>query len=208
MPNAKRPAPQRVNEISKGSAFFGGGLLRYFKISNICFSLENSEFIWKAYANGSAFGKVCVVFDFDKLRAKLNDLWREENSKLEYNGILCHQIFSINYGIVEYVDWCNYQTNQIRLPNPIAYTYLKDEKFREEKEFRISLSALGIGNFVLNDASSLQFSTSVQISFDFRAAISDGTISELLCDNELLKAELARLFPNVSPDPFQSLEQS
>ena len=29
-----------------------------------CFSIENSDYIWKNYANGSAKGKVSVVFEF------------------------------------------------------------------------------------------------------------------------------------------------
>lgn len=34
-----------------------------------CFSLENSALIWSNYANGCEKGKVCLVFDFSKLRA-------------------------------------------------------------------------------------------------------------------------------------------
>ena len=37
-----------------------------------CLSVENSDFIWRHYANGSEKGKVCVVFEFGKLRAILN----------------------------------------------------------------------------------------------------------------------------------------
>ncbi len=39
-----------------------------------CFSLENSDFIWNNYANGSEKGKVCIVFEFGKLRATLNQI--------------------------------------------------------------------------------------------------------------------------------------
>jgi hypothetical protein len=69
-----------------------------------CFSLENSPFIWKNYANGSEKGKVCIVFDFGKLRARLNKSLEPGNAALEYRGIRCHQIFDVNYGIVEYVE--------------------------------------------------------------------------------------------------------
>src|SRR6185312_10997272 len=31
-----------------------------------CFSLENSDSIWREYANDNRRGKVCVVFDFGK----------------------------------------------------------------------------------------------------------------------------------------------
>ncbi len=37
-----------------------------------CFSLENSPHIWTEYANGSPRGKVCVVFQFGRLRSRLN----------------------------------------------------------------------------------------------------------------------------------------
>jgi len=33
-----------------------------------CFSMENSNYIWKHYGNGSTKGKVCLVFEFSKLR--------------------------------------------------------------------------------------------------------------------------------------------
>jgi hypothetical protein len=79
---------------------------------------------------------------------------------LFHNGIQCHQIFSVNYGIIEYVDWDRHQANEMRLLNPIVYTYLKDrEQFSEEKELRVSLSAIGMGHFVLDDGSMMVFPT-------------------------------------------------
>ncbi|MEE8483198.1 MAG: DUF2971 domain-containing protein [Nitrospinota bacterium] len=162
-----------------------------------CFSLENSDFIWNNYANGSAKGKVCVVFGFGKLRAVLNHTLQPGNAALEYNGNRCHQIFSVNYGIVEYVEWDKHQTDTARLPNPIKYTYLKDKEFSEEKELRISLSAIGIGQFGLKDGSTMQFPSSLQLSFDFRAAIAKHTVQQILCapdsDSDFLQAELCKL---------------
>ncbi|MDQ6987995.1 MAG: hypothetical protein Q9M25_09350 [Mariprofundaceae bacterium] len=84
------------------------------------------------------------------------------------------------------------------LPNPIRYTYLKDkEKFSEEKELRISLSAIGIGQFALKDGSMMQFPSSLQLAFDFKAAIADGTIRQILyapnSDSNFLQAELGKL---------------
>lgn len=162
-----------------------------------CFSLENSDFIWNNYANGSAKGKVCVVFGFGKLRATLNQALQPGNAALEYNGIRCHQIFSLNYGIVEYVEWDTHQVNTERFPNPIKYTFLKDKKFFEEKELRISLSAIGIWKFALGDGSTMPFPSSLQLSFDFRAAIADHTIQQILCapdaDSDFLQAELHKL---------------
>lgn len=163
-----------------------------------CFSLENSDFIWNNYANGSAKGKVCVVFEFGKLRAMLNQTLQPGNAALEYNGNRCRQIFSVNYGIVEYIEWDTHQANTERFPNPIKYTYLKDQKgFSEEKELRISLSKEGIGQFALKDDSVMQFLPSLQLDFNFRAAIADRTIQQILSasdsDSDFLRAELNKL---------------
>ena len=173
-----------------------------------CFSLENSDLIWNNYANSSKEGKVCVVFEFSKLRDMLNRTMQSGNAQLEYNGNRCRQIFSVNYGIIEYVEWDRHQENAARLPNPIKYTYLKDKKFSEEKELRISLSAPGMGKFVLNDGSMIHFPDSLQVAFDFRAAIADGTIQQILCapdcDSGFLHAELRNLhiFPSEESDPL------
>lgn len=162
-----------------------------------CFSLENSYFIWDTYGNGSTKGKICVVFDFEKLRETLNQALQPGNAIIEHDGIRCHQIFSVNYGIVEYIVFDTHQINTERLPNPIKYTYLKDEKFSKEKELRISLSALGIGQFGLNDGSQFQFLPSLQLSFDFRSAIADRTIQQILyapdTDSDYLRSELQSL---------------
>ena len=147
-----------------------------------CFSMENSNYIWEHYGNGSARGKVCLVFEFAKLRATLNETLRPGNAVLECNGTKCHQIFSINYGIIEYVDWDVHEANAKRLSNPIRYTYLKDKtKFSEEREFRISLSTIGMGEFVLKDGSKLLFPSSLHVPFLFKTAIGDGTLLPMLC---------------------------
>jgi hypothetical protein len=64
-----------------------------------CFSMENSNYIWEHYGNGDAKGKVCIVFEFGKLRARLNQTLQPGNAALEYNGNRCLQIFSVNYGV-------------------------------------------------------------------------------------------------------------
>jgi hypothetical protein len=81
---------------------------------------------------------------------------------------------------------------------PDWYTYLKDQKrFSDEKELRISLSALGVGHFALNDGTMMNFRASLQAPFDFRAAFVDGTIQQILygpdCDSNFLCAELRKL---------------
>jgi len=139
-----------------------------------CFSLENSDYIWNEYGNAeSSIGKVCLVFEFGKLRQLLNQTIQNaiEQSSLMCGDLQCHQIFSINYGIVEYVKREEHQLNQERLPNPIQYTYLKEEeKYGQEKELRISLSAIGIGKFALNSGAPLNFPPTMQVQLDFRSA--------------------------------------
>ena len=110
----------------------------------------------------------------------------------------CLQIFSVNYGIIEYVEWGVHEANAKRLLNPIIYTYLKDKtKFSEEKEFRISLSAMGMGEFALKDGSTLLFPSSLHVPFVFKTAIRDGTIKPMLCapdtDVDFLYAKLNKL---------------
>ena len=162
-----------------------------------CFSLENSEFIWSNYASSNEKGKVCLVLDFSKLRAMLNKTLQPGNSALEYSGMQCRQIFNLNYGTVEYVEWGSHQANHPHLPNPLTYTYLKNTKFSEEKELRVSLSALGMGEFALKDGSIMEFPSSLQLAFDFRMAIADGILKQILwgpnCDTDFLHAELGKL---------------
>ena len=163
-----------------------------------CFSMENSNYIWEHYGNDSAKGKVCLVFEFSKLRATLNKTFLSGNAVLECNGMKCRQIFSVNYGIINYVDWDVHEANEKRLPNPITYTYLKDKtQFSEEKEFRISLSAIGMGEFILKDGSNLHFPDSLHMPFLFKDALEDGTLRPMLCapntDTDFLDAELNKL---------------
>jgi hypothetical protein len=174
-----------------------------------CFSLENSAYIWTNYGKGSDKGKVGVVFDFAKLRAAINRVLQPGNAALFYNGIQCHQIFSVNYGIVEYVDWHKHRANEMRLLNPIVYAYLKDrEQFFEEKELRISLSAIGIGHFAVNDGNLLVFPPNLQLPFDFKSAFRDGTIQQVLheddCDLDHLHTELRALGAEVQQGPLGS----
>ena len=163
-----------------------------------CFSLENSDYIWTHYGSGDAKGKICVVFDFTRLRERLNASLDPATARLVCeNGITCHQIFNVNYGIVQYVDRQQHRANDQHLPNPVQYAFTKDIAFSQERELRIALSALGIGHFVLDDGSTLEFPPNLQAPLDFRAAIAEGTISQILCalhaDRTYFQGELARL---------------
>jgi hypothetical protein len=161
-----------------------------------CFSLEDSDHIWSEYANGSPRGKVGIAFDFAKLRAVINQTVKAGKG-LEYRGDRCKQIFSVNYGVVEYISWATARGNVAQMVNPIRYTYMKDDNFAKEREMRISLSALGLGRYVLADGTELEFPPGLQLGFDFRRAVADGGIIEIIpgpgCDLDFLRAELAKL---------------
>jgi hypothetical protein len=162
-----------------------------------CASLENSDHVW-TYSSNSPRGNVGIVFDFDKLRATINRTLQSGGAILEYNGVRCRQIFDVNYGLVRYVDWVTHRANETRLPNPIMYTYMKDDsEFAKEQELRVSLSTLGMGKFVMDDLTEIAFPPHLHLGFDFRAACADGTIREIICgprcDEDFLRAELWRL---------------
>lgn len=169
-----------------------------------CFSLENSDYIWAHYATDAAMGKVCVVFRFGGLRAMLNEACDPERSRLSCNGVPCWQIFSLNYGIVEYVDIEAHRFSALFLPNPIQYAHVKSAvPYAEEKELRVTLSAIGMGHFALNDGTLIDFPVSLQVPFDFRQALTNGTVQRILCsadcDPALLRTELDRR--RIAPAP-------
>jgi DUF2971 family protein len=146
-----------------------------------CFSLENSSHIWREY--GKEDDAVCLVFEFGKLRRALNDTMQSsiENELLLSGDYRCKQIFSINYGIVEYIERGTQNLNTEQFPNPIKYTFTKEkQKYADERELRVSLSALGIGTFVLADRSQIPFPPALQFFFNFREAFVAGTIEQLL----------------------------
>lgn len=150
-----------------------------------CFSLENSDYMWKNYGTGGAKGKICIEFNFGLLRITLNRTLDPVNTRFIYNGQECHQIFSVNYGSIEYVELDTVQLNKHYLQNPIMYTYIKDLKnFKEERELRVSLSALGIGQFALKDGSYIEFPDFLPIPFNFQQAIQEGSIRHLLCSSD------------------------
>jgi hypothetical protein len=161
-----------------------------------CFSLENSLYIWDHYGRGSPMGQVGLELDFEKLRRRLNaDL--SGDAALMCGGVRCHQIFSINYGDVAYVERTTHRANLDRAANPVQYAYLKDKALGDERELRITLSAMGMGRFVLADGREIEFPPSLQLGFDFREACADGTIVQVLTapttDETRLMEELARL---------------
>ncbi len=205
---AQLPRDREGNEAARFAKAQNFSAADYYTTSRsrtyaCCFSLENSDHIWREYTNGAEHGKVCVVFRFGGLREMLNRILDSGQAALLYNGARCHQIFSLNYGIVEYVDWDRHQANNAHLQNPLKYTYLKGSRFADEKELRISLSAFGLGQFALNDGSIMNFPPSLQMEFDCRTALAKGTIVQILrdprCDGSFLEGQLARF--GIAPAP-------
>jgi len=161
-----------------------------------CFSIENSDYIWRSYGNGGKKGKVCLVLEFGKLRSMLNEIFENAKIVLEYNGKRLRQMFSINYGLIKYINWKEHRANDNFMQNPIIYSYLKDKKdFSIEKEVRITLSAFGFGQTVM-DGNELILPKHLHMNFDFGFSIGNGVLHEILhspdCDAEFLHAELKR----------------
>jgi hypothetical protein len=118
------------------------------------------------------------------------------------------QIFSINYGIVEYVDRQDHALHPKRMANPIQFTFLKEKaRYANEKELRVTLSALGIGQFVLTSGAAMEFPPALQMGFDYREAFSGGAITEILCPPsfvdaqhlDTLRSEMAKLRMMATP---------
>lgn len=159
------------------------------------FSLINSRLIWERYGVGDPVGKICIVFNFGKLKSVLNQTVGNVpgHSVLMVGNIQCKQFFHINYGMIEYVDISAIQTNIDRLANPIVYAYMKDnDQFSGESELQITMATLGIGNFVLSDNTVINFPPSMQLSFDFRRAYANGTVAHLISQNDEVARHLAR----------------
>ena len=155
-----------------------------------CVSLEKSDYIWDNYGNSkNSMGKVCLIFNFGKLRDYINQIVQNsiEHQGLMYGETQCKQIFSVNHGIINYInrqDFTFLKSAKSYLPNPIEYIYLKDEKYKQEKEMRISLSALGVGKPALNNGEILEFSKSMQLGFSFRTAWEKGVLEKEILYND------------------------
>ena len=167
-----------------------------------CFALENDDHLWESYGSGGTHGKVAVVLDFAWLRQHINAQIMSDSVKLYWQGVPCRQIFSINYGIINYVDWDRHQLNTEHLPNPILYTYLKAVRFSAERELRVSLSAIGMGKLAFG-GQVMDLPTSLQAPCNFHAGIAENGVRSIDagpdCDVAWLEAELAKL--GIRPAP-------
>jgi hypothetical protein len=97
-----------------------------------------------------------------------------------YGAIRCHQIFSVNYGLVKYVDRSELTLNSVCYQIRLSIVISKISSTAKRESFGFTLSALGMSHFILNDGGYLQFVPALQFFFDFRAAIADSTIIEIL----------------------------
>ena len=156
-----------------------------------CFSLEHSAYLWEHYAPDR--DAVCLVFDFEKLRQRLN---ASMQATLDNDGLLLHgenrftQIFSINYGIVDYVERATHALHPVRIANPIQFTFLKDKgRYANERELRIALSAPGFGQFAMANGAMMEFPPALQMHFDYREAFSGGAIKEIRCPPDFVDAQ-------------------
>ena len=57
------------------------------------FSVENSKYIWENYGNGSEKGKVCVIFEFGKLRCS------RKLKTSQFRKLAITQVAALNYVI-------------------------------------------------------------------------------------------------------------
>lgn len=199
---AELPLDRPANEVATFEKAPTFSLSDYYARSRgrtyaCCFSLENSDHIWCHYGLDGAMGQVGLEVDFAKFRLRMNDGLSSGNAALMCGRDYCRQIFSVNYGEVAYVNRATHRANIDLAPNPIQYAYLKDADFSDDRELRATLSAVGVGQFVLADGRAIDFPPALQLEFDFRAAIADGTITRILpgptTDIGYLAAELERL---------------
>lgn len=141
-----------------------------------CLSTKNSPYLWENYSAGDV-NAICLVFDVKKLREFFNNILL--NSKIIFLNQIWSNFFDINYGLVTYGDLANDVLANATLRNPVEYAYFKDRKYKPEKEFRITLSTIGLGKFVLPDGADFDFPESIKLDFDLQGAINFGAVRRI-----------------------------
>lgn len=151
-----------------------------------CFSLENTDHNWKHFGSNSQEGSVCLVFHFQKLRDFLNTFMVKvtENNGLLIGNTQYHQIFSINYGCIKYEDELSHSEFKQGGPPPIKYSYLKDTRFSDEKEFRITLSPVLPYKYTIDDEE-ISFGDNLRLSFDYATAWRLGVIKNIIVSEDI-----------------------
>ncbi len=145
-----------------------------------CFSLENTTYHWKTYG-GNDPNPICMVVRFGKLRDFLNQTMAE--SRIITQGQVLLNFFNINYGQVQYGDFEKDILTQETRKNPIEYAHFKDNQWKKDTELRITLSTIGIGDFVKPDGSLFDFPESIQLGFDIKRATELGVIQRIEISN-------------------------
>lgn len=154
-----------------------------------CFSLENTPYHWKTYG-GDDPNPICMVVHFGKLRDFLNRTLAE--SRIVTQDQICHNFFHINYGQVQYGDLKNDILTQKTHKNPIEYAYFKDKKWKDDTELRITLSTIGIGDFVNLDGGVFDFPESIQLGFDIKQATEFDVIQRMEISNPEFLEEFSK----------------
>lgn len=194
-----RAIHQNMNFIKGGSleAYYDKARSRSYAC---CFTRKKTPHMQNNY------GEICIVFEFNKLRKALNEIL--DFSYLVQNNNMYLPIFNINYGYVQYCNWDEHSTGGG--VNPINYLYLKDAKYKNEQELRISLSAIGCGKFVSNDRSNIDFSPSLQLEFNWQEAIDHQIIQKIICGKDVASKlpEFINLKPTLLPSHSQKSSKS
>lgn len=113
----------------------------------------------------------------------LNEVVASAIGLLLEDGSVLPQVTDINHGMVTYVDRTDHRANEVHLPNPIVYSYLKDRRFGEENELRVTLSASGaFAAYGFSDARRVDFPSGLQLPFDFRKAMDRLAIVKIRTD--------------------------
>lgn len=157
-----------------------------------CSSTKNSDFIWKNYGNDSLNGKVCLEFDGVKLINKL-----KENFNLNITSFPINLWFFMNYGLVQYVDRKLYNPTKFNPPNNVEYLFAKDEeKYKEENEFRVTISCLGV-----DEIENFLFESGLKTEFNFIDAINSNIITKIIYEhyNEYLLLNNFLTKNNINP---------
>jgi hypothetical protein len=185
-----------------------------------CFSLDVPKAgHWKEYGGKEPEKAVCLVMNFGKLKALLNETFinsglatnsgiilpnqalgkdllclhldDQGNIIKEYRADNIVQIFHLNYGVVNYGDFANDIIFPNVKPNPIEYVHFKDNRYKKENELRVSLSAIGMGKIKLPDGQLFDFPKSIPFEFNLNQALSCGAISHIEIADKTFLPELA-----------------
>lgn len=137
-----------------------------------CFSLEYLKRMRDEYGGNSP---IVIEIDFDFLRTTLNATM--QNAGVVYEESVLPNMLEINYGIMQYVDRASYEGEYSHAP--VSNLYFKDKKYENEKEFRISLSAIGMGGFTFPNGAILDFPNFLELEFNWRQAFEEGWAKEI-----------------------------